>query len=134
MEWKYMTLTIEIDDYETKKSLNKFLTTEGPTAELINWYLSDTTSRQYLEQLCEELGNMPEYSNHSSRVKYNNLYPLLRDNTDNITKVILFRGFLFSEKPIIKKLRFHRVLRIVSYVPDGPLDEIAWMPCSLPVC
>ena len=76
---------------------------------LINWYLNDPQSRQYLEDSCNKLEN--EYKNNLSgdcRIRWNHLKCLLSGDVKDSLKESFFESFVFGSNgvPSIKKIDF----------------------------
>ncbi len=90
--------------------LAQWLNKNGPTAALIDWYLQDAESREWLQTYCDRLDQ--EYIKELDgdvRIKWNHLDGLLNSHgmIDEI-KEKFFQSFLYTGSRSIKKLIFCR--------------------------
>ncbi len=78
--------------------LKKWIDDGVITADLVNWYLQDSKSRQWLEQYCNKLIN--EYQktlDGDVRIRLNHLYSLLNNaGMEDSIKEIFFHSFLYG--------------------------------------
>ena len=99
-------------------AMKEWVNKNGPTSDLIDWYLRETQSRYWLEDYRSQLEREYLYDiDGNIRIKWNHLNGLLINGTamDDSIKEQFFRSFLYAGTRSIKKISFLKG-------PDGSFE------------
>ena len=116
-----MKITINTKNLKSNNpKLQNWIDLNGVTFDLVEWYLSDSKSRRWLEKYCYKLEK--EYMDDLSgdtKIRWNHLYKLLyeSDGMKQSIKVTFFNTFLYgnTNKKSINELVF--IKQGDDYVP-----------------
>ena len=86
--------------------MEDWIVPNGYTIELVNWYLNDDKSRQWLENKTNELWKeYAETLDGNVRIRWNHIYSLLNNsNINDKIKLKLFNEFVSDDTDIINRI------------------------------